>query len=107
MTNNPYGTPQSVSQNPGYHQSFHHEQSRQYMEGSKHAQTSLVFGIIGLFFLGIVFGPLAIVQAKKAEANNVASSAGKILGWIDVVFGILSIVIVIALIGTMSMGMAP
>ncbi|WP_035780395.1 hypothetical protein [Arthrobacter sp. H14] len=107
MTNNPYGTPQSVPQHPGYHQSFQQEQSRQYMEGSKHAQTSLVFGIIGLFFLGIVFGPLAIVQAKKAEALNVPSSAGKILGWIDVVFGILSIIIFMVLIGTMGMSMAP
>lgn len=38
-----------------------------YMEGMRHARLAAVFGVIGIFSLGVVFGPLAIMQAKKAE----------------------------------------
>lgn len=66
--------------------------SAEIMQGQKHAQMSLVFGIIGLFFAGIVFGPLAIVQANKAERMLQAASAGKVLGWISTIFGILGVI---------------
>lgn len=69
------------------------------MAGDKAAQLSLIFGIIGLFFAGIVFGPLAIWQAKKAESYNKAATAGKVLGWIDVIWGILSIVLFFTILG--------
>ena len=51
----------------------------------------LVFGILGLFLLGIVFGPLAISQAAKAERLNKPAVAGKVLGWISLIFGILQL----------------
>jgi len=61
-------------------------------EADRAAQLALVFGIIGLFLLGIVFGPLAIAQASKAERMNKPAIAGKVLGWISLIFGILQIV---------------
>ncbi|PYG01887.1 hypothetical protein SAMN05216184_101352 [Georgenia satyanarayanai] len=69
------------------------------MRGEKAAQTSLIFGIIGLFFAGIVFGPLAIWQASKAERMNQSATAGKVLGWLAVVWGIGQVVLVFVAIG--------
>jgi uncharacterized Tic20 family protein len=57
-------------------------QSMKHLEGAKHAQTSVILGVVGLFFFGLVFGPLAISQANKAEALFVAATGGKVLGWI-------------------------
>lgn len=76
-------------------------QSREMFDGQKAAQSSLIFGIIGLFFLGIVFGPLAIVNANKAEKLNIPATGGKILGWIDTIFGIIGIIVFIVVIGGM------
>ncbi|MDQ0866902.1 hypothetical protein [Arthrobacter globiformis] len=39
-----------------------------FFHGSKFKEKSVIFGVIGFFFLGIVFGPLAISNARKAEA---------------------------------------
>ncbi|MHA7154824.1 hypothetical protein [Arthrobacter sp. TMN-50] len=85
-----------MSQNyPGqssYYGPTHTMHSQGAMQGQKHAQMSLVFGIIGLFFFGIVFGPLAIIQAGKAEKYNQASTIGKVLGWISTIWALLLIV---------------
>ncbi|MCM3662198.1 hypothetical protein M3148_14530 [Georgenia satyanarayanai] len=63
------------------------------MLADKAAQASLIFGIIGVFFAGVVFGPLAIWQASKAEKMNKPATAGKVLGWIALVWGIGQIVL--------------
>lgn len=65
------------------------ESQTAYLQGVGHRTQSLVSGVIGLFVLGIVFGPVAIVQANRAEALGVAATAGKVLGWIGVGFGVL------------------
>ncbi|MEX5297583.1 hypothetical protein RCG67_02245 [Kocuria sp. CPCC 205292] len=41
-----------------------------------------------------MLGPLALWQASKAEALGVKSTAGKVLGWIDLVFGVLGLFVV-------------
>ena len=65
--------------------------SVQSTKGQSHASTSLVCGIIGLFLFGLVLGPIAIAQAGKAEALGVKATGGKVLGWIDLIFGILGV----------------
>jgi len=65
------------------------ESQAAYLQGVGHRSQATVFGVIGLFVLGIVFGPLAIVQAGRSEALGVTATAGKVLGWIGVGFGIL------------------
>jgi hypothetical protein len=59
-------------------------QFRWYMEGMRHARLAMVFGILGLVSLGALFGPLAISQAKQAEAYGVPASEGRVLGWIGI-----------------------
>jgi uncharacterized membrane protein YidH (DUF202 family) len=61
-------------------------------EGEKAARTSLILGIIGLFVLGIVLGPLAIMQAKKAERLGSKATAGMVLGWIAAVLSVIAII---------------
>lgn len=51
-------------------------------EGEKAAQLSLVLGITGFFVAGLILGPLAIWQARRAESLGVPATAGKVLGWI-------------------------
>ncbi|MEV0848369.1 DUF4190 domain-containing protein [Streptomyces sp. NPDC049954] len=55
------------------------------------AIASLVLGIVGLFFLGIILGILAIVfgyLALKQASRNGMAKAGLILGVVDVVFAV-------------------
>ncbi|MEG9249619.1 hypothetical protein V6S67_16145 [Arthrobacter sp. Soc17.1.1.1] len=61
-------------------------------EAGKAKTTSLVLGIIGLFILGIILGPLAIMQANKAERLGARATAGKVLGIICTVFGIIGLI---------------
>lgn len=60
-------------------------------EAQSKATTSLVCGIIGLFIFGLILGPIAIVMASKAESLGVKATGGKVLGWIDTIFGLLVI----------------
>lgn len=85
------------------YQSGFYQPSYERLEGEKAAQLSLIFGLVGFFVAGIVFGPLAIWQARKAEGFGVPATAGKILGWITTILyglailaGILFVVIIIA-----------
>ena len=61
-------------------------------EGAKAKHEALLFGIVGIFFLGIVCGPLALMRAKKARSLGVKATTGTVLGWIDLVFGIVAVV---------------
>ncbi|MEG9248218.1 hypothetical protein V6S67_08985 [Arthrobacter sp. Soc17.1.1.1] len=61
-------------------------------EAGKARTASLVLGIVGIFFLGIVLGPLAIMQANKAERLGERSSAGRVLGWIATILGVAALV---------------
>lgn len=65
-------------------------------EGKRSAQLSMAFGVLSLFMLWFVFGPLAISHANKAEKMGEPSVGGKILGWVAIGLGALSILFVIA-----------
>ena len=51
------------------------------------SNTALLFGILGLFFAGIIFGILAIVLSNNPEQKN--KRAARTLGIIDIVFAII------------------
>lgn len=83
-------------------------QLRWYMEGMRHARLASVFGVLGIFSLGAIFGPLAISQAKKAEALGVPASEGRVLGWVGiglfilwVVFFIVYLALIFTIIGSL------
>lgn len=108
MTENPDHNPYATQQG-GYPQGGHpqggfqgqptyYTNSPQQVEADKASQLSMVFGIIGLFFAGIVFGPLALVQASKAEKLGAAATAGKVMGWIATIFGVLGLIWLIFII---------
>lgn len=68
------------------------------MQGQKYKEKSLIFGIIGFFFLGIVFGPLAIINANKAEALHHSATFGKVLGWVSTIAAVVWIVFLVIMI---------
>jgi hypothetical protein len=83
----PYGQNQ-YGQQPGYQggmQGYPGGMQGNAAQGQKHKTTSIVLGVVGLFILGIVLGPLALWQAGKAERLGVKATAGKVLGWIAIV----------------------
>lgn len=57
-------------------------------EGDKQAKQSLYLAIIGVFVMGIFFGFLAVLYAHRAEKMGVLATAGKVLGYIDILLGI-------------------
>lgn len=67
------------------------------LEADKNAQSSLVFGILAVTVFPLVFAPLALVFAKKAEDNGVSATAGKILGWIGVGLAVLTVIYIMIL----------
>lgn len=89
-SNSPYGQDQygqsPYGQQPGYQSGMQHYPGYgNAAQGQKHRTTAVVLGIVGLFVLGIVLGPLALWQAGKAERLGVKATAGKVLGWIALV----------------------
>jgi vacuolar-type H+-ATPase subunit I/STV1 len=72
--------------------------SPEYAAGKKLQETSLLFGILGLFFFGFVFGPLAIINANKAERAGFPATAGKVLGWISSILSALGVLVSVLLI---------
>ena len=59
-------------------------------EGQRAGQLAIAFGVIGLFFnLGLIFGPLAIWQANRAESVGGVGLGGRVLGWVAIGLAIL------------------
>ncbi|MDE6733182.1 MAG: DUF4190 domain-containing protein [Oscillospiraceae bacterium] len=80
--------PQGTYQQTYYQQDMYQQPYNQgnLQELDNKATMAMVFGIIGIFFAGIVFGILALVNAnacKKAGFSNGKVTAGFVLGIID------------------------
>jgi hypothetical protein len=71
-------------------------QFRWYMEGVQHARNAVLFGVLGILTLGIVFGPLALSQCRKAEAYGIDARTGRVLGWIAIGWFCLGVLFFIA-----------
>lgn len=80
---------QSYPQQGAYQQDMYQQPYNQVNPDLENKATmAMVFGIIGLFFAGIIFGILALVNAnacKKAGYSNGKVTAGFVLGIIDLV----------------------
>lgn len=73
-------------------QSYQFQNSPDQLRGQQLAQTSMILGILSLFVLGVVLGPIAIVKASQAEKLNTGATVGKVTGWIGTIMGALSVV---------------
>ena len=56
-------------------------------DGMRAHSSSSLCAVIGFFFLGFIFGPMAIYFAWKSEKYYGPAKFGKILGWIDTFIG--------------------
>lgn len=64
--------------------------------GQKYRRNSIIFGVIGLFIFGIAFGLVAFIAARKAEDHGVKATAGKVLGVLSFISGIIIMAIFFA-----------
>lgn len=92
---------QQYQQPPYQQQPYQQPYQQQYQGGvdpalESKATQAMVFGIIGIFIAGIIFGILAIVNAsacKKAGYTNGKVTAGLVLGIIDLACMVLWIIL--------------
>lgn len=83
-----YGVEPQGGYAPAPYQRAHGMASAQ--EGQRAGQLAIAFGVIGLFFnLGLIFGPLAIWQANRAESVGGVGLGGRVLGWVAIGLAIL------------------
>lgn len=68
------------------------QSQRDSTEGKRIARTSLILGIVSIFFVGIIIGPIAIIMANKAESYKVPATGGKVTGWIGSIVSLAVIV---------------
>lgn len=60
------------------------------------AQTSMVLGILSLFVVGVILGPIALMKAHEAERDyGVQATVGKVTGLIGLIFGALQVLAVV------------
>lgn len=60
------------------------------------SQTSMILGILSLFVVGVILGPIAILKANEAERNfGVQATVGKVTGLIGLIFGALQVLAII------------
>jgi hypothetical protein len=76
-------------------------------EGKRAAQLSIAYGVLGMFLFWFVFGPLAISNANKAERMGEPAAGGRLLGWVAIILGVLSILLIIAWVMFFAAALAP
>lgn len=90
---------------PGGYQPPYMQNSPDQVRGQQLAQTSMIFGIISLFAVGVILGPIAIVKAKRAEELGGDAKVGRITGWIGTILGVLwligAIIYIVAFVSLM------
>lgn len=87
---------QNYYQQDMYQQSFNNQVNTPDLENK--ATMALVFGLIGLFFAGVIFGILALVNAnacKKAGYTDGKVTAGFVLGILDLVALVVTLLLVV------------
>ncbi|BCW17426.1 hypothetical protein NtRootA9_01340 [Arthrobacter sp. NtRootA9] len=64
--------------------------------GLKYRKNSVIFGVLGLFVFGIALGVLAFINARRAEEHGVKATAGKVLGVLGFISGIVVMTIFVS-----------
>lgn len=76
---NPYEPPQNPYQPPAFGDGGYGDPGERARIQSL-ANKSLLFGILGIFCCGIIFGPLAISYGNQAEAAIILDNSGAVHG---------------------------
>lgn len=63
-------------------------------QGQKYRRTSIIIGIVGLFLFGVAAGVVAFIMARRAEAEGVKATAGKVLAVLDFIGGVIIMTII-------------
>lgn len=87
----PQHTPQAYDQNG---QPFYFPD----LEGAAYKSKATMFAVIGIFILGFIFGPMAILNAGRAEAHGVPATFGKVAGWIVTVLSFMWLLFIIVMV---------
>ena len=67
-------------------------------DGEYERRTALLLAIVGLIYLPIFFGPLAVFHARRAERIGFPAPRVVMLGWIETVLGILQVGLFVAFV---------
>ena len=60
------------------------------------SQTSMILGILSLFVVGVILGPIAIIKGNEAErAYGVQATVGKVTGMVGLILGALQLLAVV------------
>ncbi|WP_404287155.1 hypothetical protein [Glutamicibacter arilaitensis] len=60
------------------------------------SQTSMILGILSLFVVGVILGPIAIMKGNEAErVYGVPATVGKVTGMIGLIFGALQVLAIV------------
>ena len=97
--------PQTVNEEPSVNTVNSQAAPEEKKSYSSYAIASLIIGIVGLFFCGIILGILAIVFANIAKRHNGGardglSTAGFVLGIISLAVSAVIIIFVVSMITT-------
>lgn len=67
-------------------------------DGEYERRTALFVAIVGLIYMPIFFGPLAIFHARRAERIGFPAPRIVLLGWIETVLGIVQVALFVAFV---------
>lgn len=98
QSNYPQSSYQNGSYQQPYQQGYQGYPAQNHLRGMQLAQTSMILGIVSIFVLGIVLGPIAIIKANQAEREfNTPATAGKVTGWIGTILALVYILMFVGL----------
>lgn len=67
-------------------------------DGEYERRTALLLAIVGLIYLPVFFGPLAVFHARRAERIGFPAPRIVMLGWIETVLGIIQVGLFVAFV---------
>ena len=109
-----YQNQQPAYQQPTYQQPIYAQpmmavvpKTPQQIAGEQAAQTSMTLGVIGIVLLltgvggvvTLILGIIGVKKAAEAERQGVPATGGKVMGWISLIVGGLTTLLVILFIG--------
>jgi hypothetical protein len=89
-SNSPYGSKYSPYQNQNPYDKIYKKSTKEdrIQEAEKMAREAWEYGIVGIFTVGLLFGPWAIIKAIKARKMRANATAGFVTGALAIIANI-------------------